>query len=68
MIGHFHGFAVVFDHDDRVAQIAQIAEGVDEFAIVAGVQANTGFVEHVENTDEAGSDLCGEANALKFTS
>ena len=68
MICHLHGFAVVFDYDDRVAQIAQVAEGVDEFAIVAGVQAYTGFVEYVENTDEAGSDLCGEANALKFTS
>ena len=68
MIGHFYGFAVVFDYDDRVAQIAQIAEGVDEFAIIARVQANAGFVEDVENADEAGSDLGSETNTLKFTS
>ena len=36
------------------------------FAVVARVEADAGFVEHVEDADEAAPDLGGEADALGF--
>src|SRR5215469_2187765 len=36
----------------------------DELGGVAGVEANGGFIEDVERSDEAGAERCGELNAL----
>jgi hypothetical protein len=58
---------VVLDDDHRVAEVAQPRERVDETSVVALVQADRGLVEHVERADEAGADLAGEADALRFT-
>ena len=55
---------VVLDDDDRVAEVAQPCQRVDEPPVVALVQADRGFVEHVQRADETGADLAGEADAL----
>ncbi len=55
---------VVLDDDDGVAEVAQPGQRVDEPPVVALVQSDRGFVEHVQGADETGTDLTGEAYAL----
>ena len=57
---------VVFDHDHRVAQVAQAGQRAEQALVVALVQADAGFVEHVHHPDQAGADLRGQADALRF--
>ena len=55
---------VVLDDDDGVAEVAEVAERVEEAGIVALVEADRGLVEDVEDAGQAGADLRGEADAL----
>ena len=59
-----HGVLVVLDDDERVAQVAQFLERVDELAVVALVQPDAGLVEDVEHAHQRGADLRGQADAL----
>ena len=55
---------VMLDDDDGVAKIAQAAQRHQQALIVALVQADGRFVEHVEHARQARADLRGEADAL----
>src|SRR5439155_23365417 len=57
---------VVLDHDDCVAEVAELEERVDELAVVALMQADRRLVEDVENAHELRANLGGETNALPF--
>ena len=59
VIGRRDGVLVVFDDDDGVAQIAQAAQGFEQPVVVALVQTDGWFVEHVQHAGEAGTDLRG---------
>ncbi len=56
----------MLDHDHRVAQVAQAGEGAQQAFIVALVQADRRFVEHVHHAHQAGADLAGQADALRL--
>ena len=58
------GLLVVLDDDDRVAEVAQPGQRVDEAAVVPLVQPDRRLVEHVQRADQAGPDLAGQADAL----
>ena len=64
VIGGHDGLAIVLDDDDRVAEVAQAALGFDEAGVVARVKADAGLVEHIEDADQGGADLCRKADAL----
>ena len=66
VVGGADRVLVVLDDDDAVAQVAQAAQGGDEPVVVALVQADAGFVEHVEHARQPRADLRGEADALRF--
>ncbi len=57
---------VVLDDDDRVAEVAQPGQRVDQPPVVALVQPDRRLVEDVQRADEAGADLAGEADALRL--
>ena len=65
-IGSRHEFIVVLDDEERVSFVAKGEQGLDEAVVVAGVEADAGFVEDVENTGEIGAELRGKADALSF--
>src|SRR5467141_461980 len=65
-IGAADGVFVVFDDEDGVAEIAKLFERAEKASVVAGVEADAGLVENIENAAEARADLRGEANALGF--
>ncbi len=50
-VGQANGLLVVLDDDDRVTEVAQTLQRRDESTIVTLVQANGGFVQHVEHAD-----------------
>ena len=66
VVGGPHRVFVVFDDDDRVAEVAEFGERIEQALVVARVEADRGFVEDVEHADEAAADLAGEADALRF--
>ena len=65
-VGGGDGVLVVLDDDERVAEVAQPGQGLDEPVVVALVQADARLVEHVEDADEAGADLGGQPDALRL--
>ena len=67
-VGSLHRLLVVLDDDERVAQVAQALERRDELAVVALVQADRRLIQNVEDTDEAGADLRGQADTLCLAS
>ena len=66
VIGAADGFFVVLDDENRVAEVAQGFERVEQAAVVARVQADRRLVKHVEHAAQARADLRGQANALGF--
>src|SRR6266849_9117370 len=65
-IGAANGVFIVLDDEHGVAEIAKLLEGAEQASVVAGVQADGGLVEDVEDAAEARADLGGEADALGF--
>ncbi len=57
---------VVLDDDDRVAEVAQPHERVEQSLVVALVQADRGLVEDVHHADQPGADLAREPDALRL--
>ena len=53
IVGLAHRVLVVFDDDQRVAQVAQAFHGGDELVVVALVQADARLVQHIEHTRSA---------------
>jgi hypothetical protein len=58
---------VVLDDDERVPEVPQPHEGVEQSPIVPLVQPDGRLVEDVENANETAADLGGEPDALGFT-
>ncbi len=65
-VGGADGVLVVLDDDERVAEVAQPGQGLDQPAVVALVQADRRLVQDVEDADQAGADLGGQPDALRL--
>ena len=57
LIGVGDHFAVVLDHQQRVAQVAEFFQGLEQPLVVAGVQPDRRFVQHIEYAAQAAADL-----------
>ena len=66
VVSRRHHVAVVLDDEDRVAEIAKLAEGRDQSVRVAGMKADRGLVEHVEHACEAAAHLRGQTDPLQL--
>ena len=66
-VGVGDGVEVVLDDDQRVAQIPQPQQRLDQPAVVALMQPDRRLVEHVQHADQPGADLRGEPNPLRLT-
>ena len=58
---------VVLDDQDGIAQVAQVFQGFKEPDVIALVKPDAGFVEYVKDSCQAGSDLGGKPDPLRFT-
>ncbi len=66
MIGGGDHFPIVFDHQQRIAQVAQPFERGDQSVVVARVQPDRRLVEDVKHAGQAAADLRGESDALRL--
>ena len=66
VVGTAHGVVVVLNHQQRIALLAQLFEGVEQGGVVARVQADGRLVEDVEHAAQVAAELGGEADALAF--
>ena len=66
VVGGGDHFAIVFDQDQRVAEVAQLFQRLQEPLVVARVKPDRRLVEDVEHAGQAAADLAGEADALRF--
>ena len=57
---------VVLDDDQRVAEVAQPQQRVEQLLVVPLVQPDGRLVEHVQHADQAGADLGGEPDPLRL--
>ena len=64
VVGGTNRFFVVFDHDNGIAEIAQLAQRPQKPRVIALVQSDAWFIEHVKNTSQAGPDLACQPDAL----
>jgi hypothetical protein len=64
MIGGKNCVLVMFDNNNRIAEIAQPPQGVEKPCIVALMQYTRRFVEHVAHAGQARPNLRGEPDAL----
>ena len=64
VVGGKHHVAVVFHYDDRVSDVAQLLQRVDEPLVVALVQADARLVEDVEHVHQLRANLRGQTDAL----
>ena len=53
VVGMADSFLIVFDDEDRVAEVAQGFERGDEALIVALVEANAGLIEHIQHAAQS---------------
>src|SRR5215211_2973420 len=67
MISLAHRFLVVLHDDDRVAEITELAERVEQTCVVTLVESDRWLVENVEDANQTRSDLRRQANALRFS-
>ena len=56
----------MLDDDHRVADVAQVRQRAEQALIVALVQADRRLVEDVHDADQAGADLAGQPDTLRF--
>ena len=66
VVGGGDGVVIVLDDEDGVAEVTEAFERGDEAFVVALVEADARFVEHVEDAGESAADLRGQADALRF--
>src|SRR5262249_16528143 len=55
---------VMLGDDYRIAEVAQVNEGIEKPGIVALMKPDRGLVEHIEDAGQPRSDLRGKPDAL----
>ena len=58
---------IMFDDDNRVANLFQRFQHANEAFCVTAVQADAGLVEDIERSDQAAAQRRGEVDALAFS-
>ena len=57
----------MLDHKQGVAQVTEFSQRGEEAVVVALVEADGRFVEHVHDAGQSTSNLRGQTNSLTFT-
>jgi hypothetical protein len=67
IIGRQDHVLIVLYHDNRISQITQLLEGINQLEVVAVMQTDAGFVENIQDIDQLRPDLRGQPDPLSFT-
>ena len=66
VVGAADGVFVVLDHHQRVALVAELAQGVEQDPVVARMQADGRLVQHVAHALQVAAELGRQPDALGF--
>ena len=66
VVGGAHDVGIVLDDEDRVSQIAQVVQDLDQPVRIAAVQADGRLVEHIQRADQTRTERSRQLNALRF--
>ena len=66
-VGHPNRILVMFHNNQRIANIPQTLQGLNEFMVVPLVQTDGRFIQHIENSHQVGSNLGRKADTLCLT-
>ena len=66
VVGAAQGLLVVLHHDQGVAQVPEVEQGLQQALVVTLVQPDGRLVEDVEHSHQGGTDLGGQPDALRF--
>src|SRR6185437_1753490 len=66
VIGALDGLGIVFHHQNGVTQIPQLMQRIEKTGVVARVQSDGWFIEHIQHASEFRADLRSQANALRL--
>ena len=64
MVRSVHGVLVVFDDDQRVAQVAETFEGFQKLCVVPLMEADAGLVEDIQNAHQRRAYLGRQPDSL----
>ena len=65
-IGRTHRIFIVLDHNQRIAQVLQVAQRSKQLVIVTLVQPDTWLIQNIGNAHKAGANLRRQADALSL--
>ena len=66
VIGAEHGFFVMLDHQQGIAQITQSLQRIQQFPVIALMQADTRFIQNIQYTDQPRTNLRRQADPLRL--
>ena len=61
-----HGIFIMLDDDQRIAQIAQAFERINQAGVIALMQTDARFIEDIQHADQTGTDLRRQSDTLGF--
>ena len=67
-VGGAHDVGIVLDHENRVSQVAQVVQDLDQPVRIAAVQADGRLVEHIQRAHQPRTQRSRKLNALRFAS
>ena len=66
VVGAAYGVFVMLDHHQRVAALAQFAQGAQQDLVVTRMQADGRLVQHIANALQIAAQLRGQPDALRL--
>ena len=67
MISAADGLFVMLDHHHRVAEVAEVKQGIQQALVVTLMKPDGGFVQDIHHADQSRADLRGEPDTLSFS-
>jgi len=64
VVSFTNGCFVVFHNQDRIAQVPEVFQRVDQFLIVSLMETYGRFIQHIQHAAQGGTDLRSKADAL----
>ena len=66
IVGRLDDLPVMLDHEDRIAQVAELADRADQPAVIARMESDRRLVEDVKHAGQAAADLRRQADPLRL--
>ena len=66
IVGAADGVFIMLDHQQGIALVAQCDQRVEQYLVVARMQADRGLIEHITDTLQIGAELRRQPDALRL--